>query len=112
MVGFRNLDIPLILNGKEMTGRPVNFKIKTGKWHTAMSVRIKGGFGKIFIDYTFIKKIGDLSPKEIKMLGYSSIEDYMSEPFNKGLTMDDEKLFIHWSDFKPKWENIGQILAK
>lgn len=38
MVDFRNLDIPLILNGKEMTGKPVNFNIKTGKWHTAMSV--------------------------------------------------------------------------
>lgn len=111
MVGFRNLDIPLILNGKEMTGRPVDFKIKTGKWHTAMSVRIKGGFGKIFVDYTFVKKIGDLSPKEIKMLGYSSIEEYLSEPYNKGLTEDNEKLFIHWSKFKPNWKNIKQILG-
>lgn len=44
------------------------------------------------------------------MLGYSSIDEYLSEPFNKGLNENSEKKFIYWSSFRPNWKIIHQIL--
>ena len=43
------------------------------------------------------------------MLGYSSIDEYLAEPFNKGLTVDSEKKWIIWSNFRPNWEVIDKI---
>ena len=108
-MNVRNLDIPLILNGKEMTGRPVEFKVRVDKWHKIISDRRYGAFGEIFVDHWFIAKIGDLTDEEIKMLGYSSIDEYLSEPFNKGMTRDSKKKFIHWSKFVPNWDVLDKI---
>lgn len=47
-MNMRNLDIPLILNGKEMTGRPVDFKICTDKVHKFISDRRFGAFGEAY----------------------------------------------------------------
>ena len=88
---MRNIDIPKILNGKTMTGRDVSFRIKIRNNHNFLSTRKYGSFGKADIKKVFIKKIGDLTANEIKMLGYSSIDEYLAEPFNKGLTVDSEK---------------------
>ena len=109
MMNMRNLDIPLILNGKEMTGRPVDFKICTDKVHKFISDRRYGAFGEAYVHSWFIAKIGDLSQEDIKRLGYSSIEEYLAEPFNKGLTKDSEKKFIQWTNFKPNWEVLDKI---
>ena len=46
---MRNSDIPLILNGKTMTGRPVNFKIRTDKCHKFVSDRRYGAFGEAYV---------------------------------------------------------------
>ena len=44
-----------------MTGRAVDFKICTDKWHKVISDRRKGAFGEIFVTGWFIAKIGDLT---------------------------------------------------
>lgn len=111
-MNFRNIDVKKLLNGKMATGRPVDFKIKTGKWHKAISDRKKGSFGEIFVESAEIVRLGDLSDYEIKRLGYSSLDEYLSEPFNKGMTEDSFKKIIVWSKFRPKWSVIEQILAK
>ena len=109
---MRNLDIPKILNGKTMTGRPIKFKINTQKWHKVISNRKFGAFGEIFVEKAEIKPIKSLSEYEIKMLGYSTIDEYLSEPFNKGLNENSEKKFVYWSSFRPNWRVINQILEK
>lgn len=111
-MNMRNTDIQKFLNNKMMTGRPIDFKINTQKWHKVISNRKLGAFGEIFVEKTEIKAIKDLSDWEIKMLGYSSIDEYLSEPFNKGLNANSEKKFIYWSIFRPNWRVINQILEK
>ena len=108
-MNMRNIDIPKILNGKTMTGRDVSFRIRIRNNHNFLSTRKYGSFGKADIKKVFIKKIGDLTANEIKMLGYSSIDEYLAEPFNKGLTVDSEKKWIIWSNFRPNWEVIDKI---
>lgn len=108
-MNMRNIDIEKILNGKTMTGRPVDFKINTGKVHKFISDRRFGSFGQAYVYNTFICKIGELSQQDIKNLGYSSIEEYLSESFNQGLTMDSEKKFIQWIDFEPNWNVLDKI---
>lgn len=109
---MRNLDIEKLLNGKSMTGRAVDFKIHTDKWHKVISDRRKGAFGRIFVTHTEIVKIGDFDAELLDKLGYKSIEEYLSEPFNKGLTVDDFKKVIFWDKFEPNEDVIRQILAK
>lgn len=111
-MNMRNIDIPKILNGKTMTGRDVSFKIRIRNDHNFISTRKYGSFGKADISKVFIKKIGDLTPNELKMLGYSSINEYLAEPFNKGLTVNSEKKWIVWTNFRPNWEVINKILKK
>ena len=111
-MNMRNIDIPKFLNNKMMTGRPIDFRINAKKWHKVISNRKLGAFGEIFVEKTQIKPIKDLSEQEIKMLGYSSIDEYLSEPFNKGLNENSEKKFIYWSSFRPNWRVINQILEK
>ena len=69
-MNMRDLDVPKIMNGKIMTGRDVSFKIRIKNNHNFISTRKYGSFGKADIKKVFIKKIGDLTPTEIKMLGY------------------------------------------
>ncbi len=107
-MNMRNLDIPKMLNGKSMTGRAVDFKIQTDKWHKVISDRRKGAFGEIFVTGWFITQIGNLKPLDLRLLGYSSVEEYLAEPFNKGLTKESRKKFICWNRFNPNWE----VLAK
>ena len=45
------------------------------------------------------------------MLGYSNIDEYLSEPFNKGLTLNSEKKWIIWNNFRPNWKVIEKILS-
>ena len=111
-MNMRNLDISKILNGKTMTGRPINFKINIQKWHKVISNRKFSAFGEICFKNVDIKPIKSLSEYEIKMLGYSSIDEYLSEPFNKGLNENSEKKFVYWSSFRPNWRVINQILEK
>lgn len=108
-MNMRNIDIPKILNGKVMTGRDVSFRIRIRNDHNFLSTRKYGAFGMADIKKVFIKKIGDLTANEIKMLGYSSIDEYLAEPFNKGLTVDSEKKWIIWNNFRPNWEVIDKI---
>ena len=108
-MNMRNKDIKKLLNGKTMTGRPVNFNIKTGKYHKFISDRRYGAFGKAFIEETFICKIKDLNQNDLKMLGYSSIEEYLAEPFNKEITENSKKKFIRWSNFIPNWETLNKL---
>ena len=111
-MNMRNIDIQKFIDGKMMTGRPIDFRINTQKWHKVISNRKLGAFGEIFVEKTQIKPIKDLSEQEIKMLGYSSIDEYLSEPFNKGLNENSEKKFVYWSIFRPNWKVINQILTK
>ena len=108
-MNMRNKDIVKLLNGKEMTGRDVNFKICTDKVHKFISDRRFGAFGEAYVYGWFISRIGDLSQEDIKKLGYSSIEEYLAEPFNKGLTKDSKKKFIQWDNFKPNWGVLDKI---
>lgn len=108
-MNMRNLDIPRILNGKEMSGRPVDYKICTDKVHKFVSDRRYGAFGEAYVTSWFIAKISDLSQEDIKKMGYTSIEEYMAEPFNKDLTKDSKKKFIQWTEFKPNWEILDKI---
>ena len=108
-MNMRNTDIPKLLQGKEMTGRDVNFKICTDKVHKFISDRRYGAFGEAYVYGWFISKIGDLTEEDIKRLGYSSIEEYLAEPFNKGLTKDSKKKFICWSNFQPNWDILDKI---
>ena len=107
-MNMRNSDIEKLLNGKSMTGRAIGFKINTNKWHKVISDRRKGAFGEIFVTGTFFAKIGDLKPVDLRALGYSSVEEYLEEPFNKGLTKESIKKFICWNRFNPNWD----VLAK
>ena len=108
-MNMRNLDIPKILNGKTMTGRDVNFKILIKNDHKFISTRKYGAFGVADIEKVFIKKIKDLTSNEVKMLGYSNIDEYLAEPFNKNLTINSEKKWIIWSNFRPNWEVLDKI---
>ena len=111
MVSMRNLDIKKCVKGKTMTGRSVDFKIIIRNDHKLIANRKDGYFAIVDIVDKYVKKIGELTYKELKMLGYSSHEEYLSEPFNKGLTMESEKLWIVWSNFRPNWNHpiIEQI---
>lgn len=111
-MNMRNIDIQKFIDGKMMTGRPIDFRINTQKWHKVISNRKFGAFGEIFVEKAEIKPIKSLSEYEIKMLGYSSIDEYLSEPFNKGLNENSEKKFVYWSSFRPNWRVINQILEK
>lgn len=108
-MNMRNSDISKMLNGKVMTGRSLDFKILIRNDHKFISTRKYGAFGMADIQSVFIKKIGDLTPNEIKMLGYSNIDEYLAEDFNKGLTINSEKKWIVWSNFRPNWEVIDKI---
>lgn len=108
-MNMRNSDIPKILDGKTMTGRNVNFKIRTDKVHKFISDRRVGSFGEAYVYGWFIARIGDLSQEDVQRLGYSSIDEYLAEPFNKGLTRDSKKKFIQWSNFTPNWNALNQI---
>lgn len=108
-MNVRNIDISKILNHKYMTGRPIGFKIKTDKWHKIISDRRYGAFGEIYVTGTFFAKIGDLKPLDLYVLGYSSIDEYLAEPFNKGLTRDSIKMFICWNEFKPNWDVLEKL---
>ena len=94
-----------------MTGRNTDFKILIRDNHKFISTRKYGAFGVADIKKVFIKKIKDLTPNEIKMLGYSNIDEYLSEPFNKGLTLNSEKKWIIWNNFRPNWKVIEKILS-
>ena len=109
---MRDIDVPKMLDNKIMTGRDVSFRIRIKDNHNFLSTRKYGSFGKADIKKVFIKKIGDLTPTEIKMLGYSSIDEYLSEPFNRGLTVNSEKKWIVWTNFRPNWEVVNKILKK
>lgn len=105
MVSMRNLDIEKCVKGKCMTGRSVDFKILIRDDHKLIANRRDGYFAIVDIVDKYVKKIGELTIKEINMLGYSSHEEYLSEPFNKGLTMESEKLWIVWDNFRPNWQH-------
>ena len=94
MVSYKNNDIRKIFNGKRMTGRSVDFKVLVRDDHKFIANRRDGYFAMVDIVDKYVKKIGDLTNQEILMLGYSSIDEYLAEPFNKGLTRDSEKLWI------------------
>lgn len=64
-MNMRNLDIPLILNGKDMSGRPVDFKICTDKVHKFISDRRFGAFGEAYVYGWFISRIGDLRSQSL-----------------------------------------------
>lgn len=98
--------------GKWGTGRPVDFKVRLNKWQKIISDRNIGFWARIKPNREIIKKVGDLTDKEIKMLGFSSIEEYLAEPYNKGLTRDSEKKFIFWDEYELYYDKLLQILAK
>lgn len=112
-MNLRDIDIPkLFFFLKFATARPVDFKIKVGKWHKVMSDRRIGFFGWIWVTHTAIMKIGDFDSETLALLGYSSIEEYLAEPFNKGLTVESEKKVIYWDRFMPIEDRCLQIMQK
>lgn len=111
-MNMRDLDVSKMMDFKYMTGRPVNFKIIINKWHKVISDRKLGAFGEIFVTGYFFAKIGDLTPVDLKLLGYSSVDEYLAEPFNVGATKDTVKKFIMWNEFRPNMDVVRQILAK
>lgn len=98
--------------GKWGTGRPVDFAIRLGEWQWVISDRNVGSWARIKPNRAIIKKIGELSEEEIKMLGFSSIEEYLEEPYNKGLTKHSKKKFIFWDEYELYYSKLLQILAK
>ena len=71
-----------------------------------------GAFGRIFVTHTEIVKIGDFDTELLDKLGYASIEEYLSEPFNKGLTVNDYKKVIFWNKFEANEDIIWEIMGK
>ena len=49
-MNMRNIDIQKFIDGKMMTGRPIDFRINTQKWHKVISNRKLGAFGEIFVE--------------------------------------------------------------
>lgn len=112
-MNLRDIDVPkLLFFLKFATARPVDFKIKVGKWHKVMSDRRIGFFGWIWVTHTEIMRIGDFDDELLEMLGYSSVDEYLAEPFNKGLTVDSEKKVIYWDSFAPIEDRCLRILNK
>lgn len=109
---MRDKDLLKFLIGKFGTGRPVDFRIRLGNPQMLISDRNIGSWGRIFPNREVIKTVGELTDKEITMLGYSSIDEYLSEPFNKGMTRDSLKKFIFWDEYELFGDKIRQILTK
>lgn len=111
MVSMRNSDIRKCMYGKRMTGRSLDFKILIRDDHKLIANRRDGYFAMVDIVDKYVKSVGELTYKELTMLGYSSHEEYLSEPFNKGLTMESKKLWIVWKNFRPNWNHpiVAQI---
>ena len=105
MVSMRNTDIRKCMYGKTMTGRSLDFKILIRDDHKLIANRRDGYFAMVDIVKKYVKSIGELTYKELRMLGYSSHEEYLSESFNQGLTMESEKLWIVWTNFRPNWNH-------
>lgn len=98
--------------GKWGTGRPVSFKVRLNEWQKVISDRNIGFWARIKPNKEIIKPIGELTDREIRMLGFSSIEEYLEEPYNKGFTRDSVKKFIFWDEYEIYWDKLMQILAK
>lgn len=98
--------------GKWGTGRAVDFKIRLGGWQKVISDRNIGFWARIKPNRAIIKEIGELTDEEVKMLGFSSIEEYLEEPYNKGLTKHSKKKFIFWDEYELYYSKLLQILAK
>ena len=111
-MNMKDTDAIRFYYGKWGTGRPVDFKIRLGKWQKVTSDRKIGFWARIKPNRAVVKKIGDLTEKEIKMLGFSSIEEYLAEPYNKGFTKDSKKKFIFWDEYELYYNKLLQILAK
>lgn len=111
-MNMKDADAKRFFFGKWGTGRPVNFKIRLNEWQWVISDRKIGSWARILPNRAIIKKIGDLTDEEIKMLGFSSIEEYLAEPYNKGLTRNSEKKFIFWNEYELYYNKLLQILAK
>lgn len=109
---MRDKDVPKMLNGKCMTGRPVERRLHCQKWHKVISDRRLGAFGEVFVERSYVFRFDELTKKHLKMLGYESLDEYMAEPFNKGAKLSDEKRYFVWSRFNPNKRVIKQILAK
>ena len=88
-----------------MTGRSVDFKILIRDDHKFIANRRDGYFAMADIKDKYVKKIGDLTDEEVKMLGYLSIDEYLAEPFNKDLTLDSEKLWIVFDNVRFNMEH-------
>ena len=111
-MNMKDTDAHRFVMGKWGTGRPVNFKIRLNDWKKVISDRNIGFWAKIKPNREIIKTIGELTDEEIKMLGFSSIEEYLAEPYNKGLTRNSKKKFIFWDEYEIYWSKILQILTK
>lgn len=111
-MNMKDSDVIRFYFGKYGTGRPLDFKIRLGRWQKVTSDRRIGYWARIKPNRAYIKRIGDLTDEEIKMLGFSSIEEYLSEPYNKGLTKDSQKKFIFWDEYELYYSKMMQILAK
>lgn len=98
--------------GKWGTGRPVSFKVRLNEWQKVISDRNIGFWARIKPNREIIKSIGELTDREIRMLGFSSIEEYLNEPYNKDFTRDSVKKFIFWDEYELYYSKLLQILAK
>lgn len=111
-MNMKDTDAHRFMMGKWGTGRPVDFKIKLNQWQKVISDRKIGFWARIKPNKAIVKKIGDLTDKEIKMLGFSSIEEYLEEPYNKDFTRESYKKFIFWDEYELYYTKLLQILAK
>lgn len=94
---------------KFKTGRKPTYAIRTGKRRAFMNDMRLGAFGDAFIESTEIVHIDSFDDKLAQELGYPTVGDYFANNWNSEF---DSRKIIEWSDFKPNWDIIRQILAK
>lgn len=112
-MNYPNHDTPFIVFGlKDASARPVGFPIILGKSRKFTAERRFGYFGEAFMETKETVALNSFDKELLTHLGYNSLDEYLKEPYNKGLSLDDEKDIIFWSDFQPRWEAITPIFNK
>lgn len=108
-ISFPRWQIPLILDEtKFKTARKPTFAIITGKRRAFMNDRRHKAFGDAFIESAEVVHIDSFDDKLARELGSPNLESYLANGWNSDF---DSRKIIEWSDFRPNWDVLRQILG-
>lgn len=106
---FPVVQIPLILDGSKFkTARKPTYAIRTGKRRAFMNNMKFKAFGDAFIESAEVIHIDSFDDKLARELGSPNLESYLTNNWNSDF---DSRKVIEWSDFRPNWDVIRQILG-